>query len=123
MEKKLIETRAQVGVEGDDNYSPAEFLELDYDPVAKKFTIELDEPITFGSDEITQVTVKRPLWKEYKLIKVGKNGEIDLDNITLVASKLTGLNVPQLDCMIPADMMKIVAVLGFFSDRGASQKK
>lgn len=97
--------------------------ELDFDPVEKEFLITLDDPVKFGSETITEVKVSKPKWKHYKLLKPGPNGEIDLENLTEVASKITGLNMPQLDLFDPGDMFKVLGAVAFFMQPGAAQSK
>lgn len=75
-------------------------------------TIKLDEPFTYGNEEVTELVVnRRPKAKDFKGIHTSS---MKFDDILRVGSRITGESISKIEELDVADMMKLVEVINSF---------
>lgn len=75
------------------------------------FTIQLEEPLKSGSEEIKELHFQTPRAKHFKGVKIGQDG-IDYADFLKIGAKLCNLMPSQLDDLSIGDMNKVVAYVG-----------
>lgn len=78
-------------------------------PQKGPITIKLSEPIEWGSEAITEITLQRPRAKHIKNISTK---DVKIADMLAIASKLSGVSASALDELSMDDMHKVVEAVG-----------
>lgn len=77
-------------------------------------TVNLKHPVSHGSERITSLSMRRGKLGDLKGIKLG--GEVPVDNLILVASRMTGQPTQVIEALDPEDAEEVLpVVLDFFA--------
>lgn len=77
-------------------------------PRKTEITVKLVEPISFGSDTVTHITLKAPRGKHLKLLPPNPA----LKDILTIASKVSGVSSAVIDEMCATDVIAIAEAMG-----------
>lgn len=77
-------------------------------PRKREIAVKLVEPITFGSETISEVVLKAPRGKHLKLLPPNPA----LKDILTMASKVSGVSGAVIDEMCAADVIAIAEAMG-----------